>query len=146
MNDLKPNKPLIGEPCNGCGLCCMLAVCHTGAYMMGMVQHWGERRIDGPCPALTPRKDGSYACGLMVNPRKWLGKSSYRGEVIAKHVGNCISAGTGCDELGTDDMITDEEETKLSKILDDMRNNEEWISKVRKSVEVLRKIRLHLRP
>lgn len=140
MDSTTLKKPKIGEPCNGCGLCCRLTVCHTGAYMMNLVDYWGEYRVYGQCPALTPRADGSFACGLLINPKKWVKSKNYKAEVISKHVAICISSGTGCDEIGTNDMITPEEDSKLTKIINDLTQNHEWVKKITNSVNILQKI------
>lgn len=44
-----PSKPKFKEPCNGCGLCCAIEVCHAGKLVFG--------DIEGPCPALAMSRD-----------------------------------------------------------------------------------------
>ena len=44
-----PSKPKFKEPCNGCGLCCAMEVCHAGKLIFG--------DIEGPCPALAMSRD-----------------------------------------------------------------------------------------
>ncbi len=41
-------KPKIGEPCNGCGICCRTRVCYNGAYIQRLVKELGETVIDDP--------------------------------------------------------------------------------------------------
>lgn len=132
-------KPKIGEPCNGCGLCCQMYVCHTGAFLLGYTQNIGEERIKGPCKALTPKKDGSFVCGLIENPNKWLGKSKYPAAVISKHVARLVGAGTGCDEIGHDEGNPMEEE-KLDKMIEEMKNNPEWVQKATQSVNFIQNL------
>lgn len=50
-------KPLFGEPCNGCGLCCAREVCGIGKMVHG--------DIEGPCPSLTYSAD-RFWCSLVV--------------------------------------------------------------------------------
>lgn len=57
-------KPRHGQPCNGCGLCCMAELCPLALSVFG--------KKPGPCPALMlertadgqPRK---FVCGLVVS-------------------------------------------------------------------------------
>ena len=35
------DKPKVGQPCNGCGLCCQIQVCRNGAYILGLVDELG---------------------------------------------------------------------------------------------------------
>ena len=50
-------KPKYASPCNHCGLCCRLSLCHVGELAFGT-------KI-GPCPALMESEDGSL-CGLVL--------------------------------------------------------------------------------
>jgi hypothetical protein len=49
-------KPAFGEPCNGCGLCCLAEPCPVAKEMLG--------ETTGPCRALE-FEDGRYWCGLI---------------------------------------------------------------------------------
>lgn len=54
-------KPREGDPCNGCGLCCMATPCALGdRYVPGAVE-------GSPCPALAWAGGRSY-CGLVIDP------------------------------------------------------------------------------
>lgn len=75
-----PPKPAHGEPCNGCGLCCAVALCPLGMILF--------RRHQGPCPALEWR-DGRYACGVLARRRP--------GSWASRMVARWIAAGKGCD-------------------------------------------------
>ena len=55
-------KPPHGSPCNGCGVCCMVAPCPLGQHIFGFEL--------GRCPALTERDDATYVCGLVLDPGK----------------------------------------------------------------------------
>lgn len=77
-----PAKPEPGVPCNGCGVCCVLAPCPLSRLLLG------HRR--GTCPALTWQGD-RYVCGLVVAPTgvaRWLPQRLVR---------RWIAAGHGCD-------------------------------------------------
>ena len=128
-------KPKIGEPCNGCGLCCHIQLCNTGAFLLKKVKFLGEKTIKGKCPALLSNEDGSFSCGLIKTPSKFI-KSKYRPEVISKTVAQLVGSGTGCDELGlvSDDIL---EEIALDKMVEQMKNDEIWIEKQKKNVELL---------
>lgn len=74
-----PAKPAVGEPCNGCGVCCLAEPCPLGALL--------SRRLKGACVAL--QWDGArYVCGaLTAQP------SGVRGWLVRRW----ISSGSGCD-------------------------------------------------
>jgi len=53
--DSLPEKPRYKEPCNGCGLCCAVALCEVGKMLFE----------SAPCPAL--RTDGKRTfCSLVL--------------------------------------------------------------------------------
>lgn len=110
MND----KPAIGEPCNGCGLCCRIRVCGAGSHALGLVERYGER-VDGPCPALMPDGNG-WACGLVKRPKDYI--DSPRGVTMLRDaVKILIGAGAGCDEA--DDEPDETAAPKLRKLQED---------------------------
>lgn len=96
----------------------------------------GEKRIAGPCPALTKKPDGSFGCGIVLNPTKWVGKSKYRPEVISRNMMQCIGAGTGCDEIGYDEGDSVEEE-KLEQMIEKTKADPEWIKETTKAINIL---------
>ena len=58
-----PRKPAEGEPCNGCGVCCLAEPCPVGMLV--------SRKRRGACVALvwsqaTPTSPARYQCGLML--------------------------------------------------------------------------------
>lgn len=57
-------KPRYGAPCNGCGLCCTLALCFVAE------KFFGERQ-EPPCPALIER-DGRTWCGAVLAEQRRL--------------------------------------------------------------------------
>lgn len=52
-----PEKPPYAQPCNHCGICCTLSLCHIGQ------QAFPNR--SAPCPALVVSK-GQAKCGLVI--------------------------------------------------------------------------------
>ena len=136
-NTLKLPKPKIGEACNGCGLCCHIQLCNTGAFLLKKVKFLGEKPIKGKCPALLSNKDGSFSCDLIKTPTRFI-KSKYRSEIISKTVAQLVGSGTGCDELGlvSDDIL---EEIALDKMIEKMKSDANWIEKQTKNVELLMK-------
>ena len=75
-----PVKPAEGQPCNGCGVCCVAAPCPLGMLL--------TQRLGGRCRLLRWDEDAArYACGALLSApaaaqglvRRWIG------------------AGAGCD-------------------------------------------------
>lgn len=60
------DKPKLGSTCNGCGICCISEVCQLGL----------ELGDDKHCKALINKIDGSYACGLVSDPYRFIGSES----------------------------------------------------------------------
>ena len=88
-----PAKPALGEPCNGCGVCCLVAPCPVGVL--------ASRRRAGACNALEWDEGQSlYRCGMVRDPLRWLcWPSAPRGlsRWLARRVRRWIAAGVGCD-------------------------------------------------
>ena len=60
-----PDKPLEGQPCNGCGVCCASEPCPVGILV--------SRKLKGACRALFWSADEQrYRCGLIVEPQQHL--------------------------------------------------------------------------
>lgn len=73
-------KPLFGDPCNGCGLCCIASQCPLSERIFGRVPR---------CPALLPDGLGGFGCALLVQVE--------RGSAWREAAALMIGAGTGCD-------------------------------------------------
>lgn len=127
-------KPKIGEACNGCGLCCMIQVCRNGAFVQGLVKTLGDT-IAGPCPALVDNKNGTYSCGVVVNPQKYFKKSKYRPEVLSREFAKLIGAGQGCDEIGYDE--DPEEDEKLHHMYETSLKDPDTIKMYKNALRII---------
>lgn len=91
-------KPAIGDPCNGCGLCCRAQVCSIGSFTLRLVEKYGER-APGPCPAMLTDDNGKVTCELVARPRDYSpGKGG--AHELRNAVSLLIGSGIGCDEAG----------------------------------------------
>jgi len=83
-----PRAPAYGQPCNGCGLCCLTEPCPLGMLV--------SRRRSGSCAALVWSEQAqAYRCSVLLTPRRflaWLPEGFVR--AIARR---WIAAGSGCD-------------------------------------------------
>jgi hypothetical protein len=86
-----PPKPSLGEPCNGCGVCCAARPCPVSRLLLG--------HRSGTCPALQWQEpEHRYVCGMVATPASFLGwlpssLSAFAGRRFARW----IAAGQGCD-------------------------------------------------
>jgi hypothetical protein len=71
-------KPPHGDPCNGCGACCMATTCDLGRHLF---------ETSGPCPALMRDGPHTYRCGVMT----------VADERMREAAAVVIFAGEGCD-------------------------------------------------
>jgi hypothetical protein len=58
-----PAKPRINEPCNGCGICCIVDPCAVAYEFISTTV------ANKPCPALE-LEDGRYWCGMVRHPSR----------------------------------------------------------------------------
>jgi hypothetical protein len=94
-----PDKPVPGEPCNGCGVCCLLEPCPLGVLLSG-------HRL-GACQALVWQVDmAQYRCGAISSPAKVLTNRlpSFLHDVVPmlawmlpRWARRWVAAGSGCD-------------------------------------------------
>jgi hypothetical protein len=94
-----PAKPVLGAPCNGCGVCCLLEPCPLGVLLSGYRQ--------GRCRALRWQMEaGVYRCGAMTAPRELLGErlpqvlrpaTPLLTRALGAMAGRWVAAGAGCD-------------------------------------------------
>ena len=96
---LAPPKPALGQPCNGCGLCCLAEPCPLGMLI--------SRRRSGACAALVWReREQRYDCAAahlaepLVRRRlpRWMGPWRRTLAQLARRWAlRAIAAGQGCD-------------------------------------------------
>jgi hypothetical protein len=93
------NKPALGEPCNGCGVCCLVEPCPLGMALSG-------RRV-GACAALRWQAGSRvYRCGALTDPEpvlrqalpRWFGwLAPALSPLLWRLARRWIAAGKGCD-------------------------------------------------
>lgn len=86
-----PAKPAVGQPCNGCGVCCALETCPAARL------RFLQKR--GPCPALEwLAAERRYRCGLLTQPDHYLGWLPSAAVPLGRRLfARWIAAGEGCD-------------------------------------------------
>jgi hypothetical protein len=95
IHPLAPAQPRTGEPCNGCGVCCLAFPCPLGAVL-------SLKRM-GRCSALRwSDEERRYLCGAISAPRstlpwglKWLAPQ------LSRLARRWIASGIGCDTKST---------------------------------------------
>lgn len=80
-------KPRLGEPCNGCGLCCLVEPCLLSVEYLG---------VHARCPVLETAGN-RFACGLVTNPGVYLGTPRFGDPLLAERFGTVLGIGMGCD-------------------------------------------------
>lgn len=88
MRPEAPLKPAVGQPCNGCGVCCLFEPCPLGVVL--------SRRRRGACVALQwDNAASNYRCGALADPGRHLGwlPAGWARRLIRRW----IAAGQGCD-------------------------------------------------
>lgn len=79
-----PAKPAWGQPCNGCGVCCLAEPCPVGMLV--------SRRRRGACAALRwSDEERRYRCGLVT------GEHGCWPRFVRVLARRWIAAGIGCD-------------------------------------------------
>lgn len=86
-----PDKPLFGQRCNGCGVCCLFEPCPVASMFL-----WQYR---GRCQALHWHDiSQQYRCGLVSHPDKHLFYVPLRWRaVFGRFFKRRIAADTSCD-------------------------------------------------
>ncbi|MCU0763988.1 MAG: hypothetical protein MUF76_13790 [Hydrogenophaga sp.] len=86
-----PPKPALGQPCNGCGVCCLWEPCPLGQVV--------SRKRTGACRAL--RWDDAqrlYRCGVLTDTEALLGpRWQWLARPLRRLAHRWIAAGVGCD-------------------------------------------------
>lgn len=86
-----------GAPCNGCGLCCLSALCIVASAVF-VGQDETKDEFEGPCPAL--ERDGDrYYCGFMRSPAQYRPvEAAIHGEAaLIAAMKFMMGSGEGCD-------------------------------------------------
>ncbi|MBS1159123.1 MAG: hypothetical protein H6R15_1542 [Proteobacteria bacterium] len=91
LQSAAPKKPLAGEACNGCGVCCALETCPVARLRF--------LQKKGPCPALRWSAEATlYRCGLLSAPGNYLPCLPKVAEALTSRLlARWIAAGKGCD-------------------------------------------------
>lgn len=85
-----PAKPAYGQPCNGCGMCCIAVQCPISIALFG---------DSDVCPALT-EAGNALACGLMIDTGAYVpDMTRWGGKVLTEAFALMIGSGIGCDGL-----------------------------------------------
>src|SRR5262245_37322378 len=94
-----PAKPALMQPCNGCGVCCLVEPCPLGQLL--------SRRRHGACTALRWQAGAAvYRCGAVLEPEVVLRAALPRGlrwtqpgllPLLRRLARRWIAAGQGCD-------------------------------------------------
>jgi hypothetical protein len=94
-----PPKPVVGAPCNGCGVCCLMEPCPLGVFLTG--------KRAGTCAALRWQEAiRMYRCGALSEPGEVLrarlptwahGLVPLGSRLLHRLAGRWIAAGAGCD-------------------------------------------------
>jgi hypothetical protein len=86
-----PAKPLLGQTCNGCGVCCTAEPCPVARVFL-----WQWR---GSCRALMWIEAGHhYRCGMLLQPSSYLRILPVSWQAgFSRLVARWIAAGTACD-------------------------------------------------
>ena len=87
-----PPKPPEGDPCNGCGLCCLAEPCPLGVLV--------SRRRVGACAALrwSDSPPRYWWCGMVVDPGAATGLTHpWIVRALAAWARRSIAQGKGCD-------------------------------------------------
>lgn len=85
-----PPKPAEGEPCNGCGVCCLSEPCPLGVLL--------SFRLHGACAALRwlPQEQ-IYRCGALSSPSASRGVRGALSRLRYVWLRRAIGAEQGCD-------------------------------------------------
>jgi hypothetical protein len=94
-----PGKPPVGDPCNGCGICCQYEPCPLGVVLSGrrtgicVASRWDARQRQYRCAALVEPEGllRERLPGWMQNAARPLARA------LRRMAPRWIAAGVGCD-------------------------------------------------
>ncbi len=86
-----PSKPPLGDPCNGCGICCLSEPCPLAHLLF--------RQTQGACKAVQWQPEQlRYTCGLLSDPDTFIPKLPWLPLRFKRWlIQRWIAAGKGCD-------------------------------------------------
>jgi hypothetical protein len=95
IHPLAPAQPRTGEPCNGCGVCCLAFPCPLGMVL-------SLKRM-GRCSALRWNdEERRYLCGAISEPRSTLPRGlMWLAPALARMARRWVASGIGCDTKST---------------------------------------------
>ncbi|MBI5816707.1 MAG: hypothetical protein HZB29_13980 [Nitrospinae bacterium] len=95
FNAKAPDKPSIGEPCNGCGVCCAMTPCAVGIFLL-------RQKREANCRALEwDEPQNRYQCGVAARPGRFFTiLPAFMEKPAGRLISRWISAGSGCDCAG----------------------------------------------
>jgi len=95
LHQYAPDKPEVGQPCNGCGVCCAAEPCPVALFFL-----WQRT---GRCQALVwDESQKMYRCGMLIQPSTYLAWLPLRWQSwFARCVRRWIAAGVACDSSAT---------------------------------------------
>jgi len=86
-----PDKPRLGDACNGCGVCCAMIPCQISVDIIGV--------NSGRCQALEV-ENGRAHCGIVRRPAYYMFGENVNDETSAKIsvlFASALGFGVGCD-------------------------------------------------
>jgi hypothetical protein len=98
---LGPDKPAEGAPCNGCGVCCISALCGLAALALHgpevtfLSEVCGEQ-LAGPCPILE-WEDGRAWCGFIRHPERYPDFRKHLPPAVREMSTHDLLSDRGCD-------------------------------------------------
>lgn len=122
-------KPLYGQPCNGCGRCCLALQCAVS------IEVFGDVGAEGFCPALTPVGGGRLACGLMSTPAEFLEMPVEHAAQWSRFFRLMIGAGTWCD---SEDPAVDDPSLAAHEEMMQVEANRDRIAAVKAELATLK--------
>lgn len=93
LRQAAPQKPVVGQACNGCGVCCAAAPCPVALVFL-----WQRR---GACRALLwDEQQQCYRCGMVQQPQTYMRRlPAAMAAPFGKLVRRWIAANTVCDSI-----------------------------------------------
>lgn len=109
LHSMVERKPKHGEPCNGCGVCCVGSLCQVAQAV------FHRPFAPGPCPAMLFNDDGWVLCGIALDPRPFnLAAPESDMELTASAL-VLIGGGYGCDARINGEAVNAEFNQRLDR-------------------------------